>query len=194
MTIFLPFSRNIYLPVSRSEFCRNIIFVTLVIFPSIAHSADAVIATQNYVDSVDITKEDISNKTKSVSGGGTGITSASTDTQYPTAKATYDGLVLKEDLSNKVRSTTGGGAGITSTSTDIQYPTAKAAYDGLNTKINKATGAVSGNIATFDSTGQVLDSGKKPSDFVEMTGDQTVAGTKTFQAIPLIPTATLPSI
>lgn len=35
-------------------------------------------------------KEDTANKLKSVSGGGAGITSAATDTQYPSAKAVYD--------------------------------------------------------------------------------------------------------
>ena len=35
-------------------------------------------------------KEDTSNKLLSVSGGGAGITSSATDTQYPSAKAVYD--------------------------------------------------------------------------------------------------------
>lgn len=35
-------------------------------------------------------KEDTANKLKSVSGGGAGITSSATDTEYPSAKAVYD--------------------------------------------------------------------------------------------------------
>lgn len=64
-------------------------------------------------------KEDVSNKT-------TTISAASTDDQYPTAKAVNDMFDLalgdidgKEDKSNKVTT-------ISSTSTDVQYPSAKA--------------------------------------------------------------------
>ena len=38
----------------------------------------------------DGSKESKSNKLLSVSGGGAGITSSATDTQYPSAKAVYD--------------------------------------------------------------------------------------------------------
>lgn len=43
-------------------------------------------------------KEDTTNKIKSVSGGGTGITSSSTDTGYPSAKAVYDLSTTKVSL------------------------------------------------------------------------------------------------
>jgi hypothetical protein len=63
-------------------------------------------------------KEDKANKVTSMSG-------ASTDTEYPSAKAVHDELDLKEDLSNKVTSVSGA-------STDDQYPTAKL----LNTELD----------------------------------------------------------
>lgn len=58
------------------------------------------------------------NKSNKVSS----ITIASTNIQYPTAKAVYDGLVLKEDKSNKVIE-------ITQNSDNDHYPGAKAVYD-----------------------------------------------------------------
>ena len=45
-------------------------------------------------------KEDTSNKLLSVSGGGAGITSSATDTQYPSAKAVYDALPNIPDGTN----------------------------------------------------------------------------------------------
>lgn len=79
-------------------------------------------------------KEDASNKVTS----STGISSSSTDTQYPSAKAVYSyaqpvGNYLtqhqdisgKEDASNKI-------INISSSSTDTQYPSAKATYDAID--------------------------------------------------------------
>ena len=64
-----------------------------------------------------LTKEDVANKV-------TSIDAASTDKQYPSAKAVYDTLLTKENITNKVTT-------IESTATDDQYPSAKAVYDAL---------------------------------------------------------------
>ena len=66
-------------------------------------------------------KENVSNKVTSIS-------SNSTDTQYPSAKATYNALSNKENVSNKVTS-------ISSNSTDVQYPSAKAVYNSVVSKL-----------------------------------------------------------
>ena len=66
--------------------------------------------------------EQISNKV-------TGISSSSTDDQYPSAKAVYDTF---EKASNKVTS-------ISSSSTDTQYPSAKAVYGMLNGLLGGST-------------------------------------------------------
>lgn len=132
---------------------------------------------------------------------------------------------VTEVVSNKVKSVAGGGPGLTGAVTDDQYPSAKVTYDELSIRMDKVPAATSGNIATFDSNGQVVDSTQAPSNFqsvvnrlsayletptadqyynaaavnaiaatkVGLTGDETIEGTKTFSAIPLIPTATLPS-
>ena len=71
------------------------------------------------------------NGTLSTVGLVTSITSEGTDSQYPSAKATYDNLVLKEDASNKVTT-------VSSESTDSQYPSARATYAGLALKENVA--------------------------------------------------------
>ena len=139
-------------------------------------------------------KEDSANKVKSVAGGGAGLTAASTDEQYVSAKVVYDELATKEANVNKVKSVAGGGTGLTAASTDEQYTSAKVAYDGLATKVDIVPSAVNGNFVAFGANGQVADSAKNPASFVEVTGDQSVAGQKTFQTIPIIPTATLPSI
>ena len=65
-----------------------------------------------------------------ISGGGTvelqsnKVTafSSPTNTQYPSAKLTYDQLALKENVSNKVTT-------LDENSTDTQYPSAKCVYD-----------------------------------------------------------------
>jgi hypothetical protein len=70
----------------------------------------------------------------------TSVTSTSTDTQYPSAKAMYTALAGKqaslgytaENAANKVTS-------VSSTSTDTQYPSAKAMYTALSTKQNAST-------------------------------------------------------
>lgn len=101
-------------------------------------------ATKKYVDDADALNEKLANKV-------TAISSASTDIEYPSAKAVYDaidavpvitvdsaldaqsanpvqnGVIVtalggKEDTSNKVTS-------IDNTSTDTQYPSAKCVYD-----------------------------------------------------------------
>ena len=64
-----------------------------------------------------LTKEDVANKV-------TSIDAASTDKQYPSAKAVYNTLLTKENITNKVTT-------IESTATDDQYPSAKAVYDAL---------------------------------------------------------------
>ena len=69
-----------------------------------------------------LTKEDVANKV-------TTIDAASTDSQYPSAKAVYDTLLTKEDVTNKVTT-------IDAASTDKQYPSAKVVYDTLLTKEN----------------------------------------------------------
>lgn len=74
-------------------------------------------ATQGALD----LKENVSNKVTSISD-------ASTNTEYPSAKAVYDSLDSftqgKESTSNKVTS-------LSYFSTDTQYPSAKAVYDEL---------------------------------------------------------------
>ena len=75
-----------------------------------------------------LTKENVNNKI-------TTVDAASTDDQYPSAKAVYDTLLTKEDVANKVTT-------IDAASTDKQYPSAKAVYDTLLTKedvANKVT-------------------------------------------------------
>lgn len=74
----------------------------------------------------------------------------------------------------------------------------------ISGKANMVAGATVNNLAALNAQGDLLDSGKKPADFataaqgtkadnsVQLTGDQTVAGIKTFSSIPIIPTATLP--
>jgi hypothetical protein len=47
------------------------------------------VAATTYVDAAIAGKEDTANKITSVSGGGTGLTAAATDAQYPSAKAVY---------------------------------------------------------------------------------------------------------
>lgn len=77
--------------------------------------------------------EDVANKVTSISSG-------STDTQYPSAKLTYDQLALKEDKSNKVTS-------ISSSSTDTQYASAKLLYNQLALKEN-----LSNRLSAFQGT------------------------------------------
>jgi hypothetical protein len=79
------------------------------------------------------------------------------------AKSYVDsGLETRESLSNKVKSAANGGPGLTDQVTDKQYPSARAVYDGLAEK------AEDGNV-------------------VKLTGDQTVAGVKTFSIAPVFP-------
>jgi hypothetical protein len=69
-------------------FPRILIFLSAISFfiPVVSH---ADVAATTYVDTAIAAKEDTANKIKSVSGGGSGITSAATDAQYPSAKAVY---------------------------------------------------------------------------------------------------------
>jgi hypothetical protein len=56
-----------------------------------------------------------------------------------------------------------------------------------DSKADKVSNAVNNNFAGLNSSGNLIDSGKKTADFVQMTGAQTVAGVKTFTSIPLLP-------
>lgn len=98
------------------NFCSVPVFIVFIFISFFGFSANAeIITSKDYVDNLLATKvntadladiiasaitgkEDTSNKVASVSGGGTGITVSSTDTQYPSAKATWDGLVTKVGL------------------------------------------------------------------------------------------------
>ena len=78
-----------------------------------------------------LTKENVDNKV-------TTIDAASTNVQYPSAKAVYDTLLTKEDVANKVTT-------IDAASTDDQYPSAKVVHDTLLTKEN-----VDNKVTTID--------------------------------------------
>ena len=135
-----------------------------------------------YITSADISgKEDASNKV-------TTLSSASTDTQYPSAKVVYDELAEKadaddiptvvseltndagylvatdiagkEDTTNKVTS-------LSSSSTDTQYPSAKVVYDGLAAKANSA------DLATVATSGSYDDLSDKPT-LADLGGEVTV--------------------
>lgn len=75
-------------------------------------------------------KENTSNKV-------TSITSARTDTQYPSAKAVYTAVSARELSSNKVTS-------LSASSTNVQYPGAKLVYDQLALKANLASPTFTG--------------------------------------------------
>ena len=64
-------------------------------------------------------------KTENTDNKVTAINSASTDTQYPSAKCVYAEVAARERTSNKVTS-------INNSSTDDQYPSAHAVYNYLN--------------------------------------------------------------
>lgn len=57
----------------------------------------------------------------------------------------------------------------------------------FNGKATKVSGAINGNFAGLDASGELTDSGKKDSDYVHLAGNETIAGTKTFSTIPIIP-------
>lgn len=50
----------------------------------------------------------------------------------------------------------------------------------IATKATKVTSAVANNFASLTAAGELADSGKKDSDYVHVTGDETIAGNKTF--------------
>ena len=70
---------------------------------------------------IDLVWEESKNQFEKTSNKITHISSSSTDTQYPSAKAVYDTF---EKASNKITH-------ISSSSTDTQYPSAKSVYDAL---------------------------------------------------------------
>ena len=111
---------------------------------------------QSDIDPLLTGKEDVANKTVSLS-------SSSTNQQYPSAKAVYDGLALKENAENKVVELSGA-------STDTEYPSAKVVWDELE---GKQDALASGeNIKTVNGN-SILGSG----DIVISGGDMTYSKT-----------------
>jgi len=84
---------------------------------------------QFYAKNADGTQTLIDNNFEQTPNKTSSISSTSTATQYPSAKAVYD---YAEAKSNKVTSLSG-------TSTDTQYPSAKAVFDSSEQKANKTT-------------------------------------------------------
>ncbi|MDR1207413.1 MAG: hypothetical protein LBK26_03305 [Rickettsiales bacterium] len=87
-----------------------------------AHAAPQI--KYNY-NGTNYSAETDANKVKSISGGGTGITAAATDDQYPSAKAVKDTLDGAEQVGN--RATDVGDSTTTTT-----YPTTGAVRSALN--------------------------------------------------------------
>ena len=72
----------------------------------------------------------------------------------------------------------------------------------LDDKVDKVPSAVIGHLPTFATDGTIIDSGYAPSDvlnrddseFVHVTGDETINGIKTFGSIPIVPTGINPTL
>lgn len=104
--------------------------------------------------------ESISNKTTSIS-------STSTDTQYPSAKAVYTAVNAKESTSNKVTS-------LSSSSTNTQYPSAKLVYDQLALKQSSSYKTTS---VSASSTDTYYPSAKAVYTFVNNNYPNVTSGT-----------------
>jgi hypothetical protein len=78
----------------NSWFSRVLMLLSLTAF-FVPTFSRADVAATTYVDTAIATKEDTANKITSVSGGGTGLTAAATDAQYPSARAIADALDAK---------------------------------------------------------------------------------------------------
>lgn len=112
-----------------------------------ANSSDVYAKSQTYskteTDDLLATKEDVSNKTTTLSG-------SSTDTQYPSAKTVYERLILKENVVNKVNS-------VSSSSTDTEYPSAKCVYTIQQALIEIANGNCKTIVLSYQKTAPTSD-------------------------------------
>ena len=118
-------------------------------------------------------KENTSNKV-------TSITSARTDTQYPSAKAVYTAVSARELSSNKVTS-------LSASSTNVQYPGAKLVYDQLALKANLASPTFTGTpkaptAAAGTSTTQIATTAFVKNEFKAEDDLAPVVGTVIFDA------------
>lgn len=68
-----------------------------------------------------------------------------------------------------------------------------AISDATTTKVDKVASATAGNIATLNTDGGLIDGGIAVDNVVKTTDNQTIDGIKTFNSIPMIPTAALPT-
>ncbi len=135
------------------------------------------ISTSSIIDLPIESKEDSSNKVTSLS-------SASTNTQYPSAKLVYDQLALKENLANKVTS-------VDENSTDAQYPTAKCLHtinSGFETRVSLLENIESMETLTWAQIQAIVQAGQASRYF--KIGDQimttwTDTQTSTEYEIPL---------
>lgn len=142
-----------------------------------ANSSDVYTKSQTYskteTDNLLATKEDVSNKTTTLSG-------SSTDTQYPSAKVVYDQLATKENVANKVVS-------VSASSTDTQYPSAKCVYDIEQNLMEVAEGKCKTLIIRYSTTAPATDlsaqlykkvdgtSFTDLTDFNSYVGERTIA-------------------
>jgi len=99
-------------------------------------------------------------------------------------KALNDAIALKENAANKKTIIN---------DSDTEFPTSKAIKTALDAKVE--TSNVANNLTTTDA-GMVLDARQGPvitaalGTKVSKTGDETVAGVKTFTSSPIVPTPT----
>ncbi len=101
------------------------------------------IAGVSWVNSVALTKENVTNKIFE-------LTSSSTDAQYPSASAVYsyvnDSVATKESTTNKVTS-------LTSSATNTQYPSALAVYSAVSERVSTSSAASQSMAGTYNVTG-----------------------------------------